>query len=134
MSDLDELEEIEQRTTVRVNNPHHKRKLSALGVSLTMRGSPRPESSAGPRPSPALAVERQPAPPASIRTMPEFVATADEVIAVVRRHQDIADLFRFMEERLGLTNEFCDDAGGLTNGDTHKNLRPRDAKSGGPTT
>src|SRR5713101_7181090 len=139
MSDLDELEEIERQTTIRVNEPEHKRKLSVLGVPLTMRESPRPpshqqprpESSARPRPSPALAVERQ---PASIRTMPELVATPDEVIAVIRRHQDFVEVFRTMKERLGLTNNFIDDVGGLALGHVDKILGPSETKNWGPTT
>lgn len=69
-------------------------------------------------------------------TFPEvlMVADAGEVIATVRRHQDIAEVFRLMKERLGLTNEFCDDAGGLTKGHTDKILGPSESKSVGPTT
>lgn len=73
---------------------------------------------------------------APIRSMPEtlMIADAGEIIAVVRKHQDIADVFRMMKERLGLTNEFCDDAGGLTKGHTDKILGPSESKSWGPTT
>jgi hypothetical protein len=68
--------------------------------------------------------------------MPEVLldAAADKVIAVVRRHQDIADVFRLMKERLGLTNEFCDDAGGLAKGHCDKILGPSESKNWGPTT
>lgn len=71
-----------------------------------------------------------------IEPYPEMVMVADagEIIAIVRRHQDIADVFRLMKERLGLTNEFCDDAGGLTKGHTDKILGPSESKSWGPTT
>lgn len=73
---------------------------------------------------------------APIRSMPELLIVADagEMIAVVRRHQDIADVFRLMKERLGLTNEFCDDAGGLVKGHTDKILGPSESKNWGPTT
>ena len=72
---------------------------------------------------------------ATIPTMPELIAVADnEVIAVVRRHQDIAAAFRLMKARLGLTNEFCDDAGGLTSGHTDKILGPSETKNCGPAT
>lgn len=57
-----------------------------------------------------------------------------DVIAIVRRHQDVTEVFRMMKERLGLTNEFCDDVGGLTKGHTDKILGPSEAKSWGPTT
>lgn len=43
---------------------------------------------------------------------------------VVRTMQDAVDLFRMMKERWGLTNDFCDDVGGLTNGHTDKVLGP----------
>src|SRR6266480_2998336 len=67
---------------------------------------------------------------------PELIVVADndEVIAVVRRHQDIADVFRLMRERLGLTLEFCDDVGGLTKGHTDKILGPSESKGWGATT
>lgn len=73
---------------------------------------------------------------ALIRSMPELVAVADrgEVVAVVRRHQDIVEVWRVMKERLGLTNEFCDDVGGLTKGHTDKLLGPSESKKWGPTT
>lgn len=63
-----------------------------------------------------------------------MIAENGEVIAIVRRHQDIADVFRMMKERLGLTNEFCDDVGGLTKGHTDKILGPSEQKNWGPTT
>jgi hypothetical protein len=62
-----------------------------------------------------------------IRIMPE-------VIAVVRRHQDITEVFRLMRERLGLTLEFCDDVGGLAKGHTDKILGPSEVKNWGATT
>lgn len=65
---------------------------------------------------------------APIRSMPE------DVIAVVRRHQDITEVFRVMKDRLGLTNEFCDAVGGLTSGHTDKILGPSELKNWGPTT
>lgn len=73
---------------------------------------------------------------APIRAMPEMLMVADhgEVIAVVRRHQDVTEVFRMMKERLGLTNAFIDDAGGLTDGHTDKILGPSESKSWGPTT
>lgn len=57
-----------------------------------------------------------------------------ELIATVRRHQDIVEVWRVMKERLGLTNEFCDDVGGLTKGHTDKLLGPSESKKWGPTT
>ena len=68
--------------------------------------------------------------------MPEMLMVADrgEVIATVRRHQDIVEVFRLMKERLGLTNEFIDNAGGLTKGHADKMLGPSQTKSWGPTT
>lgn len=69
---------------------------------------------------------------APIRTMPELVG--GELIATIRRHQDIVEVFRTMKGRLGLTNEFIDNAGGLTKGHTDKMLGPSETKSWGPTT
>src|SRR6185312_10914796 len=68
-----------------------------------------------------------------IRSMPEL-GTPAEVIAVVRRHQDIVEVFRLMKDRLGLTNGFIDDVGGLTPGHADKILGPSEQKSWGPTT
>jgi hypothetical protein len=58
----------------------------------------------------------------------------ESAILIVRRHQDIADVFRLMKERLELTNEFIDDVGGLTKGHADKLLGPSEAKNWGPTT
>lgn len=55
-------------------------------------------------------------------------------IAIIRRHQDVTDVFRLMKDRLGLTNEFCDDVGGLTKGHTDKILGPSQSKTWGPST
>lgn len=57
-----------------------------------------------------------------------------DTIAIVRRHQDVTEVFRLMKERLGLTNEFCDDVGGLTKGHTDKILGPTESKAWGRTT
>src|SRR5437899_10113996 len=62
------------------------------------------------------------------------VADNDEVIAVIRRHQDIADVFRLMKERLGLTNGFVEDVGGLASGHCDKILGPTESKNWGATT
>lgn len=53
---------------------------------------------------------------------PIEVPMLSEHIATVRTLQEIVDLFRTMKERLGLTNDFCDDVGGLTKGHTDKIL------------
>ena len=66
--------------------------------------------------------------------MTEQPPRTDEVITIIRRHQDIVEVFRLMKERLQLTNEFCDDAGGLTKGHTDKILGPSESKNWGPTT
>jgi hypothetical protein len=73
---------------------------------------------------------------APIRSMPELmmVADNDQVVAVVRKHADLIEVFRLMKERLQLTNEFCDDVGGLTKGHTDKILGPSEAKNIGPVT
>lgn len=55
-------------------------------------------------------------------TAPPDVPTLGEHLATVRTLQEIVDLFRTMKERLGLTNDFCDDVGGLTKGHTDKIL------------
>lgn len=59
---------------------------------------------------------------------------ANEMIAVVRRHQDITEVFRIMQQRLGLTNEFIDDVGGLTKGHADKILGPSESRNWGRTT
>lgn len=63
-----------------------------------------------------------------------MVAENGEVIAIVRKHQDIAEVFRMMKARLGLTNEFIDNVGGLTKGHADKILGPSEIKAWGPTT
>lgn len=63
-----------------------------------------------------------------------MIADKGEVIAVVHRHSDLIDVFRMMKERLNLTNEFCDDVGGLTKGHTDKILGPTESKNIGPVT
>lgn len=63
-----------------------------------------------------------------------MIADAGEVMAVVRKHADMIEVFRMMKERLQLTNEFCDDVGGLTKGHTDKILGPTEAKNIGPVT
>lgn len=63
-----------------------------------------------------------------------MIADNGEAVAIVRRHQDIVEVFRMMKERLGLTNEFIDDAGGLTKGHADKILGPTETKNWGPTT
>lgn len=57
-----------------------------------------------------------------------------DAILTVRRHQDIVEVFRIMKERLGLTNEFIDDVGGLVKGHADKLLGPSESKNWGPTT
>lgn len=50
------------------------------------------------------------------------VPDASEQIAVVRTLQDAVEVFRTMKQRLGLTNEFIDDVGGLSKGHADKIL------------
>lgn len=57
-----------------------------------------------------------------------------ETIAVVRRHDDVTEVFRMMKERLGLTNVFIDDTGKFKEGWTDKVLGPSEAKNWGPKT
>lgn len=45
-------------------------------------------------------------------------------LPVVRTLQDAVEVFRIMKEHWGLTNGFCDDVGGLTEGHTDKILGP----------
>jgi len=45
-----------------------------------------------------------------------------ELIGTVRTLQDAVEVFRTMKDRLGLTNEFIDDVGGLTKGHADKLL------------
>lgn len=62
-----------------------------------------------------------------------MIADQGEVIAVVRRHQDITEVFRMMKARLGLTNKFIDNCG-MIEGHTDKILGPSESKNWGPTT
>jgi len=57
---------------------------------------------------------------APIRSMPE--------LPVVRTMQDVVDVFRIMKEYWSLTNDFCDEVGGLTRGHTDKVLGPSEDK------
>lgn len=45
-----------------------------------------------------------------------------ELIATVRTLQDAVEVFRIMKDRLGLTNDFIDECGGLTKGHSDKIL------------
>lgn len=62
------------------------------------------------------------------------VPIAGETVLVLRRHQDFAEIFRIMKERLGLTNKFLDDAGNFADGQTDKYLGPSATKNLGPET
>lgn len=55
---------------------------------------------------------------APIRSIPEPA----ELLGTVRTLQDAVEVFRVMKERLGITNQFIDDAGGLTKGHADKIL------------
>jgi hypothetical protein len=61
---------------------------------------------------------------APIRSMTKSIAVTDptELIGTVRTLQDAVEVFRMMKDRLGLTNEFIDDVGGLTKGHADKLL------------
>jgi hypothetical protein len=50
------------------------------------------------------------------------IPNPSELIATVRTLQDAVEVFRIMKERLGLTNDFMDEVGGLTRGHTDKIL------------
>jgi hypothetical protein len=58
----------------------------------------------------------------------------DQLIAVVRDYQQITNVFRMMKEHWGLTNKFCDDVLGFTDGHTDKILGPSEQKRWGPST
>ena len=49
-------------------------------------------------------------------------------LPVVRTLQDAVEVIRIMKEHWGLTNEFCDDVGGLTSGHTDKVLGPTESR------
>lgn len=51
-----------------------------------------------------------------------------EIIGTVRTLQDAVEVFRTMKDRLGLTNEFIDDVGGLVKGHTDKILGRTETK------
>lgn len=57
-----------------------------------------------------------------------------EPLAIVINHETMVEAFRVAKERLGLSNEFCDDIGGLTRGHTDKILGPTRIKNLGPMT
>ena len=49
-------------------------------------------------------------------------------LPVIRTMQDVVELFRILKEHWQLTNEFCDQVGGLTSGHTDKTLGPSETK------
>lgn len=57
-----------------------------------------------------------------------------EPLATVTGHESMIEALRVAKERLGLSNEFCDDIGGLTRGHTDKILGPTRVKNLGPMT
>ncbi len=67
---------------------------------------------------------------APIRDVPK----EGELIATVRSFEDFADVFSLLKDRLGLTNEFLDERGGLTRGHTDKCLGRSRQKRLGPVT
>jgi hypothetical protein len=62
------------------------------------------------------------------------VPTPNELIAVIRSHEDITEVFRIMKARLGLTNKWCDDVGEFAEGATDQILGPAEKKNWGPKT
>jgi hypothetical protein len=60
------------------------------------------------------------------------VPVEGEIIAVVRRHSEIASAYRLVKDMLQLSDAFCDDVGGLAVGHTGKCLGPSSTKSIGP--
>lgn len=73
---------------------------------------------------------------APIRSMAELfdVPREGELIATVHSFDDFADVFEMLKTRLGLTNEFIDERGGLTKGNTDKCLGRSRQKRLGPMT
>lgn len=70
---------------------------------------------------------------APIRSMAD-VPKEGELIATVRSFEDFADVFAALKDRMGLTNEFIDERGGLTKGHTDKCLgRSRQKRLGAVT-
>ncbi len=57
---------------------------------------------------------------------------SDEPIAVIRTHADLLDALRTAKAMRGLSNDFCDDRGGLTRGHTDKALGPSQVKTLSP--
>jgi hypothetical protein len=49
-------------------------------------------------------------------------------IAVIRRHADLLEAFRTIKAILALSNDFCDERGGMTRGHTDKMLGPSSTK------
>jgi hypothetical protein len=58
---------------------------------------------------------------------------ADQILATVRNHEDLAEAFRKIKDMLGLSDAFCDEIGGLTVGHTNKCLGPTGYKNIGAT-
>lgn len=61
---------------------------------------------------------------APVRSIPQ----PGELLGTVRTLQDAVEVFRLMKERLGLTNDFMDDVGGLAKGHTDKVLGRSETK------
>ena len=60
--------------------------------------------------------------------------TAELPIAVIRRHQQFAEIFRARKTELGLTNDFIDHVGGLVSGHADKLLGPSETRHWGALT
>jgi hypothetical protein len=62
------------------------------------------------------------------------MAEMTESIAIVTGHESMVEAFRVAKEMRNLSNDFCDDVGGLTKGHTDKILGPTRVKNISPMT
>lgn len=69
---------------------------------------------------------------APIRSIP--VSNPDEPIAVITGHESMVEAFRIAKDLRNLSNQFCDDAGDFTDGQTDKVLGPTGTKNLGQVT
>lgn len=120
--DFEALEEVAGQTSIRVNKKTRMQPGWSVGPNIE-RSSVHAEHKPKPQRAPAMKPEV---------ILPVLVP--DEVIAVIRRHQDFTEVFRAMKERLGLSNEFIEKCGDMAPGHIDKIFGPSGAKNWGPTT
>lgn len=58
----------------------------------------------------------------------------DQPLAVVTSHESLREAFRIAKQMRNFSNQFCDERGGLTSGQTDKILGPTETRGLGPIT